>query len=248
MRRFALVLAMCGIAHAEPTADAKKHAGELAVESQQHYKRGEFEVAVALLRQAYALYPQPNLLYNLGRALESMNDKQGAVDAYKQYLASADQVEDRGAIERRVTTLQTEIDAAKAKPVEPAPPVKPIETPPVVQAPIVVQPPPPAPERETSIAPWITMGIGVAIGGAGIGFALDARDQHQKAIDASIGADAKVYDDNAHRNALVANIGFAVGGAVVIGGLVWLIVDRHHAPKDVAVRVTHSSGMLAWTF
>ncbi|HEY5927482.1 MAG TPA: hypothetical protein VIV11_37615 [Kofleriaceae bacterium] len=105
---FVLLLASAA-ALAQPTPAKRKRAGELATESAKHYKRGEFEVSVALLRQAYALYPEPNLLYNLARSLEGMADKRGAVDAYKRYLANAKRIEDRGALERRIKLLEREL-------------------------------------------------------------------------------------------------------------------------------------------
>src|SRR5438046_3134535 len=107
LNAFWIVLVTCGVAAAEP--DPKKHAAELAAESQTHYKRGEFEISVALLRQAYALYPEPNLQYNLGRSLESMGDAKGAIEAYDNYLANGKNIEDRGAIERRVATLKQQV-------------------------------------------------------------------------------------------------------------------------------------------
>jgi hypothetical protein len=98
-----------------PESANRKRAAQLSAQSAQSYKRGEFEVAAVLLRQAYALYPEPNLLYNLARALEGMGDKAGAVDAYEKYLATAKRIEDRGAIERRVATLKGEL-ASSAQP------------------------------------------------------------------------------------------------------------------------------------
>src|SRR5260221_11002560 len=86
LNAFWIVLVTCGVAAAEP--DPKKHAAELAAESQTHYKRGEFEISVALLRQAYALYPEPNLQYNLGRSLASRGDATDALEPHENYLAN----------------------------------------------------------------------------------------------------------------------------------------------------------------
>src|SRR5688500_9277618 len=95
---------------------SKQRAAELSAQSAKHYKRGEFEVSAALLRQAYALYAEPNLLYNLARSLEGMGDKQGAVDAYDRYLATGKDIEDRGAIERRVSLLRRELIDQRGEP------------------------------------------------------------------------------------------------------------------------------------
>jgi len=122
-----VVFLVSAIASADPASD-KQRAGELAAESAQHYKRGEFELSAALLRKAYGLYPEPNLLYNLARSLEGMGDKAAAVEAYDAYLQTAKQVEDRGAVERHVATLKAELvdkmarTRPREKPHEPPPP------------------------------------------------------------------------------------------------------------------------------
>ena len=69
MRRVLLVFSLLTtVAHAAP--DKKKHALELAAESERAYKDGNFEKAADLLRKAHDTYAEPILLYNLGRALE----------------------------------------------------------------------------------------------------------------------------------------------------------------------------------
>src|SRR5678815_1823222 len=91
--RLALLIAIAlsaGIhtATAQPDPPEKTRALELFAESDQHYKAGEFEQAADLLRQAYDLYPEPLLLYNLARALEGLGDAEGAITQYERYLSS----------------------------------------------------------------------------------------------------------------------------------------------------------------
>jgi len=105
---FALMLAAGSLVHAQP--DKRAQAVQLADESERAYKAGQFEKAAALLKKAHATYPEPLLLYNLGRALEGMGDTRGAVDAYEQYLKDAKQIDDRPAIERRVATLKAQLE------------------------------------------------------------------------------------------------------------------------------------------
>ena len=75
-------------ASGQPDSRAKARALELFQESDRHYKRGEFERAVELLRQAHALYPEPILVYNLARALEGLGDLPGAIEQYERCLES----------------------------------------------------------------------------------------------------------------------------------------------------------------
>jgi hypothetical protein len=249
-------------AHAEPTAADKKHAGELATESAKHYKRGEFEVSVALLRQAYALYPEPNLLYNLARSLEGMGDKRGAVDHYNKYLASAKHIDDRGAIERRVATLEREIadktsgakpDVATTGDSKPkaaanasAPPQPPASDPasPPLDAPLA-DPFAPPQEKLTgpSKLPLIPIGVGAAVIGAGVRFGLRARDFADAANHEPVGLDASRDHAEAVSNARIANICFVAGGAVLATGIVWeVFVLRNQRRKSDAVAVVPTLG------
>jgi tetratricopeptide (TPR) repeat protein len=244
----ALLLVAVAPARADDKAAAKRRAGELAAEAAQHYKRGEFEVSAALVRQAYGLYPEPNLLYNLARSLEGMGDKTGAVDAYEQYLASAKNIEDRGALERRVATLKAELESAK--PAEPAPPATPPPPPrPPPTPPVLVMPPPPPPYHASPL-PWVPIVLGAATAGTGGAFAYLSSNRHDAAVSDPSASHAQSLQNTAQTDATLANVLFAVGGAVAVGGIVWEIVERHHehdsnmtarvrvAPSSVGLEVT----------
>lgn len=213
---------------ADRGADPRRQAGELAAKSAQHYKRGEFEEAAKLLREAYAQYPEPNLLYNLARSLESAGDREGALEAYEKFLATAKKIEDRAAIERRVTTLKAELaekqraeekrrSEAKQEQAPPTTTAAPSET-------AIVEPPPPPPESKRSrTIPIAIIASGAAIIAVGGVLGVRANQQHDQALAAMTGVDAQMRQDGAQRDALVANILFGVGGAVMITGvvLVW---------------------------
>ena len=205
-------------------ADPKQDAADLAAQSAKHYKRGEFEQAAALLREAYEKFPEPNLLYNLARALEGFGDRVGAIEAYEKYLATGRRIEDRGGIERRVATLKAELEALK-KPIE-KPIEKPVEKPasPAVEEPApvaILAPEPEAPkQRSRTKLPWITIAGGAAIAAIGGVMAFRARSNDNKSDDAMSGIEAEGFHDKAKRDALAANILFGVGGAVMITGVV----------------------------
>ena len=222
----------------------RKRAAELSAQSAQHYKRGEFEIAAALLKQAYALYAEPNLLYNLARSLEGMGDKAGAADAYEKYLATGKQIEDRGAIERRIATLKADLAVQqRAKEPESAPPpAEPERVPEPHEVVIDYEPP--------SKLPWIPMLGGIAMIGGGIGLGLAAKSLEQQAIDEPNALQAKDLHDNARRDAMIANVMFAVGGAALVSGIVWeVFVLRDHRKKTDTVKpIVSARGIaLEWT-
>jgi tetratricopeptide (TPR) repeat protein len=251
----AVVLAVSS-ALAAPDARARRRAGELAAEAGQHYKRGEFEVAATLLRKAYTLYPEPNLLYNLARSLEGIADKQGAIEAYEQYLASAKRIDDRGAIERRIATLKSELATAPST-TEPQRAVSP--DPAVAKLPLIepfdsALPPDPPPEAHDEPAsrsqvPWLVIGGGAGALAGGLVCGAIASDRHDQAARATVGLDAQRLQDSANNYALLANALFVLGGAAVVGGVVWELHERSAArtgpiarariaPSGVALEVT----------
>jgi tetratricopeptide (TPR) repeat protein len=230
---FALVAAVAAPARADERKRA--HALELADESERSYKAGAFERAAALLREAHDLYPEPILLYNLGRALEGLGDARGAAAAYRQYLADAKQVDDRGAIERRVATLQTEID----QPAQAAAPPLPAR--------VAVEPDEPKPAwRE--LGPWVAIGAGGAIAITGGLFGWRARSDHDDAEREPVQQTAAALQSSATSDARIANALFVAGGVLAVGGAVWEYIewragDRvasglahvHVAPRGIAL-------------
>ena len=258
---FWIVLVTSGVAGAEPDAAAKKHAAELAAESQSHYKRGEFEISAALLRQAYALYPEPNLQYNLGRSLESMGDTKGAVEAYENYLANGKNIEDRGAIERRVATLKQQLADKEPKPPVDKPvdkpadkPVdKPADTVTATEKPIVVK------QADTddgpSLLPWVPIAIGIGVLGGGAYVGHVATQKHDDAVAAMTGEQAQALQNDAHSYATYANVAFVVGGVALAAGIVWEIHARSSAHHDSAsaslvparARIAPTSVTLEWS-
>jgi tetratricopeptide (TPR) repeat protein len=236
--------AVSGPAFADSAAD-KQRAAELAAQSADHYKRGEFEVSAALLRQAYALYPEPNLLYNLGRSLESVGDAKGAVEAFRKYLDTNAKIDDRGAIERRIKTLEAEIaererrEQTDKRPEPPPPPPQPV--------PKISQPAERPPEPGLSPLPWIVIGGGVALIGGGALFGVQASDRHDQAVTEPTGLEAQRLQDSAKSRATLANVLFIAGGAAVIGGVIWEIRDRKHR-RDTVVRASGSAIQLEVTW
>lgn len=211
-----VVLAVCLVpavaaAQEATSEDAQAEALRLFEESKVAYREGRFDDAVELLTEAHRLFPEPVLLYNLGRALEGAGEYTRAVDAYDEYLRIAGDIPDRGAIEGRVATLRREIETReRLEQLE--------ETRPVTPAPRV--------ERESaSAAPWIVAavgGAGLAVGGV---FGVLALSSHDDAENAASQAETEQLQSTAETYALVANVAFAAGGAIALAGVIWGIVD-----------------------
>ena len=54
------------------------------------YRAGKYRAAIERFERAYALYPEPNLLYNIGRSHEALGELDQALSAYDRCLAASD--------------------------------------------------------------------------------------------------------------------------------------------------------------
>ena len=79
---------------------------------------------------------------------------------------------------------------------------------------------------------WTTLGAGVAALGAGIGFGVISRNANQAAQDADYQKKALLNHDKAKKNALVANILFGAGGAVVLSSAVMFLLEHRQEKRE----------------
>ncbi len=72
-----------------------------------HYARGEYELAIERFRAAYLVTPKPDLLYDIGRALEKMGRNEDAAEVYEQYMHAGDlSYMDKMSMELRIKQLR----------------------------------------------------------------------------------------------------------------------------------------------
>ena len=211
----------------------KRRAVELFEQSEELYRAGEMERAEALLNEAYELDPNPVLQYNLGRLYEALGKLEQAAKAYRLFLEGTPDAPDRGALERRIATLEKQIaerealqrQREEAQHQEPAPP------PP--------QPTPPPPDSGPGVAPWIVSGVGAAlIVGAGV-TGLLARRAHDDAVEDASFQGAKDSQDRAETLATVANIGFVVGGTALAVGVGWGVLGAQSSGTETPASALH---------
>lgn len=211
------------LARAEPSKAAKKEAFRLFGESEKRYREGKFEEAATLLRRAYELDPAPTLLFNLARALESAGDLAGAVDGYRKYLAADPKAKDRGAIEKRLATLEAQLaERAELARIKEADPPEPPRV--ATRDHTAVTSTKPS-ERSLHPAPLVLGGVGAAGLLAGGILGIMAGGKRSAAEDEPDFQTAQRFDDDARGLATGANVAFATGGAVLTAGIVWLALE-----------------------
>ncbi|MGE3669356.1 MAG: tetratricopeptide repeat protein [Polyangiaceae bacterium] len=183
---------------------------DLVTESAEHYEAGRFQAAVDLLKRAFALETAPTIQYNLARAYEGLGDDQRAIEAYRLYLQLAPEAQDRGAVARRISVLERQVEERealrrRASRADSAPPAV----------------PDPAVDSGPGWIPWGFAAVGVLLVGVGVGFGLRSQALHDDAQAADYAADAADGNRSAKTYATLANVAFVAGGMLAVGGVTW---------------------------
>lgn len=109
-------------AHAQDADSKPASAEEVELSYKEYAKKGgqafaakEYEKAVEAFERAYELKPVPNLLYNIGRALEKVGEFERAKEAYTKFVTQPDvELRARQDALQRIKTLQEVIALRKS--------------------------------------------------------------------------------------------------------------------------------------
>lgn len=189
----------------------RERALQLFSDSAEHYRAGRFGVAAELLREAYDLHPEPLLLYNLGRALDGMGEFQEAIQAYRDYVDAVPDAEDRGAVERRIETLESYIETGEE-------PTAPPAGDPGTASPTYT-------DSGPSPVPFVIAGVGAAGVGIGVVLGLMAVSRHDDAVAEEVNITAAEKAEEADDLAAGANIAFVAGGILLAVGAAWAVIE-----------------------
>ena len=72
-----------------PTEDAKTRASAVLKEGSQLYNSGDYTTALTKFQEAYALFPSPRILFNLGQAHQRLGRYVEATEDFERFLATA---------------------------------------------------------------------------------------------------------------------------------------------------------------
>lgn len=223
------LLLWSAIAHADPKSEARPHI-DAATKA---HAAGEFATALAELQAAYAIDPEPDLLYAIGQVEAKLGQCTEATSFYERFRATQRDPAVGKVIDQAIAACQPRAAAA----VEPPPRVEP--------------PPPPEPAAR---APFYTDVIGDALVAGGVVAEVVAIVFYSKARSDLDSAEAATtltgYDglvDDAHGARTTAVIFAAAGGALVIGGIVKYVL-RGDARESSAVGLVPAAGggLVTW--
>jgi hypothetical protein len=271
----ALSIVVCLPLHAQakPKASAKgaKAAKVHVDKAAKAHKAGDFEAALVELQTAYALDPQPKLLFGIAQVQAKLDNCNDALITYQLYLSKEKDKQKQAVVKQAMEACKTRLaeaadtipptEPADAPP-EPPLPVEPVDEPPPPMPQIVDDPPPALPRERPSSppvveqrsSPWYkdVLGDALVLGGVAAGvaasvFYVRARSDLDAAERASTIVDYDQLVERAHdrRNAAVI---FASGGAVLIGAgiLRYALRDRGGEQRGLAIAPTAGGGLVTW--
>lgn len=238
------------------------------------FGRGEYEAAIEAFEHAQELSPSRANIWNITRCHEQLQQYEEALERLEQYLAEEALPQERRAAamayqaelnalrdtarpqetETAVPVEQAEDQPAEPEPAEPEE-VEPeeVEAPPVASAAAEEPPPPPPPPppRRSLVAPWATLGSGLALMVTAavldiVAFSSASRDPSEAF--ASV-REYRDWQEGYENTALAGDILMGLGAAAAVGGLVWLLLWRRDAEdrarRRPALAVTPSLGALS---
>ncbi|HEX2657016.1 MAG TPA: hypothetical protein VHU40_02035 [Polyangia bacterium] len=230
-------------------------ASKLSDEGLSLYKVRDYRHAIEKFLQAFALEPDPNLLYNMARCYEGIGDRDNAIEKYEDFLAKPD-ADPQGRY-RATDALRTLREAREAKqaPAATSAPTPLIAAPaPASDSAETAPRPLPAAAREDDSflnATTVTLGLGIVSLAAGAtSYMLGVSDHHKVTGSAGYGAmgqvdplteaQAQAYVDAGKTKKLIGVIAMGVGGALVATSAILLMAGSNaetRAPGQVAIGV-----------
>jgi len=221
------------VASAAPAAE--ESFDTLTEQASEKYSEGDYDGAIALFERAYALDPEPNILFNIGRIYEESGNYEDAIVYYERFISEpqVDLDAKQVALDRR--DLAQAVVEIQKKPTKGAEPETPVETP--VETPTETTPPvettTPEEPAETERKPrnmrpigYGFLGVGAAalIGGAIVGgLAKGAETDFHNATSVGEARDFKTRGTNL---APAADGLFIAGGILAAAGIVMLLVPQ----------------------
>lgn len=208
------------------------------------YRLRDYPNAITLYQKALDAAPSADILYNMARVYDvGLRDRALAISFYSRYVG------DPGAVPKQIENANkrlVELRAAEAAALAPAPP-----TPVAPPIPAETPAPPPVAARVDSssglsLGAVLAGSVGLVGIGLGVGFGFAAKsdlDESERYCNGNQCTSQRGVDaaKSAAREANVATVGFAAGGALLaLGSVLWLMNDASEERPELA-------GGLGWS-
>jgi tetratricopeptide (TPR) repeat protein len=226
------LLVDAGIGPAVATEDSFE---SLTEQASQKFRDKEYDAAVALFEQAYALNPEPNILFNIGRIYEEAGKLEDAIVYYERFvtdpqvdLDSRQKALRRRDVAREIVEIKRRDEAKRRGEEEQKPPPVEVKSPDPVFVPteVVVDDPPRPRTRSTRPIGWALVGTGGAalIGGFVVGGV--AKRYHRAFSETYKLEEARDFKATGLKLAPAADALFIAGGILAAAGIVILLLPQ----------------------
>jgi len=233
--------------------DVKAEARAHVARATELHNASRFREALEELKTAYALDPDPPLLYAMGQIHVSLGECDQAIVFYERFLAMKPSARSTAlaneAIEACKKNPPPAVDAASAD--QPARGVIPR---PIIQVTMPPSPPPPRTVEARSARPWYTDHVANALVASGVVTGVVSLVVYRSAVGDRESANASAsYDtyaaliDRAHTKRTYA-IGLGVGGAALAtaGVLHFVLRGRDTGDHGVQIQPSRSGAAMSW--
>ncbi|MFK7985933.1 MAG: hypothetical protein AB8I08_07865 [Sandaracinaceae bacterium] len=211
-----LVVAVLGVlAPTGARAQVSERARQAVADAQALYEANRFEEAGAAFEAAYDVTAHPSMIYNAYVAYRDAGLPREALRTLRRHLALiAERDPERPRLEARLQGLEQQVSAS------PEPDIVSVQPDPV--------PPEPQPDSgDATLAPAVVLAAGGVVLVTGAILAGVTAAEHESFVELCTGSCPELADDAASGQALAlaSDILLAVGGAVAVAGLIWLVVE-----------------------
>lgn len=172
---------------------------------------------------------KPAIALRIGTIAERLGNRREAITAFEHYLELAgDSAPDRRQLSARIATLRGELEGERSKPVK-------RDAPPIEEG-----------DQGIFVAGWVLTGAGLVLaiaGGVLLSVAKEQNDEVEALQPGTVAWDsdeARGTFEAAERNQALGIVGLAVGGAMMVGGVVMSVLSR---PR-VRAAVTTGPGLV----
>jgi tetratricopeptide (TPR) repeat protein len=191
----------------------------------EYYDEANYDAAITQFREAYKKdCTKHDLLIIISRAYELKGDRAAAIEALEEYLKRVPGSRDAPQHRTRVENLRKQVELAQVATAPPAP-----------ASPAITPPPPEV--REHTVPPWVVAGVGFAGAVTGLVVILTAPSLPTGCNAASgqctsiPGETSTQYEERrsqagaSQTQPTVGAVVLGVGGAVLVGGLLWHFLE-----------------------
>ena len=220
------------LAAAPARAEETGQAHGLFREGRELYRQGRYDEAVKAYQRGYSLSGRPGFLFNIGLVYRKMRNCRAALDHYGRYLEQEPGSRERGRVERHMGEMRRCLE--REPPRARASVSRPTEGPPGDLASGAHRA-----ERRRGWGPWLTGGVGLAVGTAGAVLLISVDHEFDR-LEAECAPLCAPESWSSYRVSERIGWGLLAAGSVALAaGVVWWLVDRRGSrrPEATALRV-----------